>query len=155
MLWGVMKRRLGPYWKRGDDIWEKLQAAWRSINKMTIDSLVKSFLFRCQLILRLNGESATPFLAAHRPLPDGADPRPVWTAEDEQCLRSHVERVGHKWALIGRAMNRRPTFIKNKWRAIVQIERNCGYSCLIQPPVDCSGLPDLESALGELDDLFK
>lgn len=147
MLWGVMKRKLGPSWKNEDDIWEKVSTTWNEISEKTITALVESFLFRCKLVLRLRGESATHYLSSHRPIPDGDDPEPVWTSDDEECLRRHVRQLGKKWTAIGSLMDRRPMFLKNKWMGMMQKERNL----LCRGPL----LPSIDSFDAWIDDWIK
>ena len=151
MLWGVIKRKLGPSWRKGDDIWERVSTTWSEVSEKTIDALVESFLFRCRLVLRLRGESATAYLASHRPIPDGDDPESVWTSDDETCLRRYVEDLGRKWTAIGLRMDRDPMFLKNKWLAMMQKDRNVLARNSILPSID--SFAQDETLLEELRDM--
>ena len=124
MVWGVMKRRLGDRWKDVDDLGSLLIETWNDLHKETFNNLVDSFMFRCELVLRLGGSSATPDLASHRPLPDEPRAEPSWSDADDRELERHVADHGHKWSRIGALMDRRPNFLKRRWACLQQHIRN-------------------------------
>ena len=90
MLWGVMKRKLGGQWKGEDDGFHLLCETWREISQSLIDSLVDSFPFRCNLVLRLRGESATAYLSSHRSGPEIDLQDSSWSEQDDRILEAHV-----------------------------------------------------------------
>ena len=124
MLWGVMKRKLGGQWKGEDDVFHLLCQTWREISQSSIDSLVESFLFRCNLVLRLRGESATAYLSSHRPGPEIDLPDSSWSEQDDRILEAHVAYHGRKWHRIAALLGRRPNFLKHKYNLLIQRQRN-------------------------------
>ena len=124
MLWGVMKRKLAGRWKNADDIFTLLTETWNDVRPETIDALVKSFIFRCELVLRLGGSSGTPYLSSHRSAPESPLAESSWTEDDDRTLRRHVQDHGTKWTRVGTLMGRSANFVKNRWACLCQKSRN-------------------------------
>ena len=126
MLWGILKRRV----RRDPDLnatslVAKLTEAWRAIDRTVIDSLCQSFVRRCELVLRLDGSSATPYLQAHRlGQPTAMDLRREWTDEDDQTIVALVSEIGMRWSIIAQRLGERPNFVKYRYNRARQNARN-------------------------------
>ena len=125
IVWGIIKRRIHGQCGSAADFVAKLTEVWRSIDKIVIDSLVQSFFDRCELLLRLDGESLTPYLQAHRTGPATVvDYRRNWTEEDDRTLMRLHEEHGAKWKRIADIMGERPIFVKYRYKRMRQIIAN-------------------------------
>ena len=110
---------------------------WLELDDYIIDSLVASFYERCELVLRVDGASLTPYLQAQRYGP----PTVVrydrdWTDEDDRHLLELWQEHGPKWTRIAQIVGEDPYFVKYRINRARQIAMNDGN--LGQPP-----LPDI------------
>ena len=88
MLWAILKKKVAGQIIKSDRCFDLLRESWELIADQTINSLVKSFIRRCQLVLDLGGMSATPYLSSGRQeTPPIALPAPLWTDEEDAQLR--------------------------------------------------------------------
>lgn len=160
MLWGIMKKKI-----RGNDLdlrafADNLKELWHQIDQDVIDSLCSSFFKRCELVLQLDGRSATPYLRARKcPPPIAVDVRREWTDEDDQRIMAYVAEMGTKWTAIGNLMGERPNFVKYRYlraRQDAANQRSLSYNPLPpisefqEPPCHSSCDPECEELLRDL-----
>ena len=127
MLWGVMKRRVRGV-PAGANIFETLKVTWQMTEEETIDKMVTSFFDRCRLVLRLNGESAGPWLASHRSPPPFDPELRIWTPADEDRLIEMADRrIG--WQRIAETIGVSIRVARHRHKMIMDARRNkqCEY----------------------------
>lgn len=131
MLWGVLKKQLRKRAIESNNWFLLLKESWQLIGEEVIDSLVRSFFDRCQLVLQLAGASATPYLSAHRTdTPPIALPAPLWTPEEDDRLRELREEHGRKFGVISRLLEKKQQIVRNRAKMQDQMIRNL----LCDPP---------------------
>ena len=138
MVWGVMKKKIqwGNEKKTREEMFTKLQRVWEDVARESIDSLVSSFIHRCQMVVDAAGDSISGYLSSHRV------PTPVITAyrrwdenEDDQLKKLHHE-LGPRWQSISRATGRPPLACKSRFHQLQQIDLNRHYRDVpLLPPV--------------------
>ena len=135
MIWGILKRRIAGYNCGAADFARRLTELWVDLDRIVIDSLVDSFYERCELVLRLDGASLTPYLQAHRPGPPSVIRYTRdWRDEDDQRLLRLWEEHGPKWKLIARISGEEPYFVKYRVNRARQIALKNGNPGWVQLP---------------------
>ena len=144
-----MKRRLkGLVIHNLMELRNVLVETWNSIPQRTIDLLCASFRYRLCLVTCHDGEQIGPFIRpCHSEeqlvLPDMRDVRrlddlvldivppgrdyvfllnPVtgpFSQEEDRTLARLYLKLGNKWGMIARQMNRNPNELKNRWKTVV------------------------------------
>ena len=93
------------------------------IEEKTIDKMVTSFFDGCRLVLRLNGESAGPWLASHRSPPPFDPELRIWTPDDEDILIEMAERrMG--WQRIADTIGVSSRVARHRHRMIMDARKN-------------------------------
>ena len=134
MLWGVLKKKIAGKMMERNAAFTMLEESWSSIADEVINKLVNSFVERCQLVLRLGGASATPYLASHRTdTPPTALPAPLWTPAEDQELERLYDSHGPRWAMFSERLNKSRQIIRHRWMMQDQIMRNL--TCEPSPPL--------------------
>ena len=132
-------RLLGPV--QGDDLFPAVEGVWKALPEESLDRLVASFVDRCEQVLDVYGESITPYLSGHRRPPHRIwDPPSSWSDADDQQLMNLYEQHGAKWTRIAHIMERRPNSVKNRYKTLVQIQRNQQHISMPELP-GIEGLP--------------
>ena len=125
MIWGIMKRRANWEGKSAKEMSSYLQEIWGQLDRQTINQLVSSFFYRCELVVRVGGESVTPYLQSHQrvegPLPLAET---TWSVEEDQRLKVRYAQLGSQWTKLGRELGKNPQIVKHRYRQLVQCERN-------------------------------
>ena len=122
MIWGILKRRIAGYNCGAADFARRLTELWLELDQIVINSLVDSCYKRCELVLRVDGASLTPYLQAHRSGP----PTVIrytryWCDEDDERFLLLWEEHGPKWTLIAWIAGEEPYFVKYRVNRAHQI----------------------------------
>ena len=133
----------------------KLQQVWDDIAQESLDRLSDSFIRRCQMVLDLDGESASGYLSSHRlPVPVVNPQRRSWSDDEDSRLRTLHAEIGPRWTTIGTRLDRPPLACKHRFLHLSQLDRNCSYSVPEELPsieqLDPSDMPppiDLDAFL--------
>ena len=143
MIWGILKRRICGCDCSGPEFARKLSELWSNLDDYIVDSLVASFYSRCELVLRVDGASLTPYLQAQRyGPPTVVRYRRDWTDEDDRHLLGLWQEHGSKWTLIARIVHQDPYFVKyriNRARQVAMNSRDAGQPAL--PGIDHFDFP--------------
>lgn len=137
MIWAIMKRRANWEDKQPDQMFAYIESIWRELAWETIDQLVTSFVNRCELVLKLGGESVTPILRGHHsihgPLPNMVS---QWSDEEDRCIMQLVDQHGPAWTKIAAHLQKDAHQIKYRFRQLRTLNRN---ACVQQyqplPPI--------------------
>ena len=125
MLWGVMKRRANWEGKSHDQMLDYVRTIWGQTDVQTINQLVLSFVNRCELVLKLGGESITPYLKGRYsiagPLQTVAQ---LWRDEEDACIKQFQERQSPQWSKIALDLGKDVAVVRHRARQLADIDRN-------------------------------
>ena len=142
MVWGILKRKLKKHkWQAEEEVFEVIEGMWRNIDSNVLNSLVKDFVHRCELVVKLGGASCSQYLSSGRKTvkkEDVVDTTNIrrWTDEEDRLLLKLVNGLGHKWAVIGMHIDRSSVEVKNRCRNLIQRQTNDRLrQLLLRPPI--------------------
>ena len=135
MIWGILKKRVSGKLIDSDNCFSLLTENWELLAEASINSLVNSFVHRCQLVLQLAGASATPYLSSGRSeTPPIALPAPLWSPAEEERLQRLRAEYGTRWDILERLMEKDRRLIRQRCKMLDQQIRNLACEPLPPPP---------------------
>ena len=134
MLWAILKKK--RHHIEESTLEAQVCSAWDSITEETINSLVDSFRYRCEMVLAVDGESISQYLSSHkktdRRLDDDDLRRKEYPEELDDAMMSLLEQPGVSWSDASRKLRQiapdlRLRFIRGRWKVLLErltMERN-------------------------------
>ena len=145
LIWAIMKVQLRKQKvETEEEFYRTLCGIWEALEETAINSLVESFIGRCDMVRNLNGNTISAYLSSHMSIPPSVPERPRWSPDDDRHLEEMVTQYGPKWSRIASLLDRSIPETKNRWQLIMRAQRNRDHRAYRALPPISELLPDLD-----------